>query len=437
MRISKIEVQNFKSFDNQEFPFNNVHVIIGANASGKSNFIEIFEFLQQIKQNGIHQAIAYFGGVNSLLNFNAASREFRIKIEVDPKIRLFSKTSLTEKVLVRNTSLITYELTVRTKSKTSKEFTFKEELLFYEYFSINEFQENEVGDELERHDKTFKFGVIREFNESFNIDAPNLSKERFYYADKLEELELEFEYQAPFQQRQTSEELNHKNFKERSILEYKGFIPRNLFDFGIYDIDTKILKNTKEVSPKGVRLQKNGLYLRQIIKDIIETDKERFLTDVQDILSFISDIKVNDFEGELKFSIKEKYYQNNFTTEGLLSDGTVAVIAFIIILYYQENSIIFIEEPEHSLHPSLIEDVIEAVYDVSSFLDKQVILTTHSPQLLKFIQVLNKKEDIIIISRNENGSSILDKLENKEMAEAFLKNDLGLDVLFIQNLLNR
>ena len=258
MRISKIEVQNFKNFGKQTFEFNDVHVIIGANASGKSNFIEIFEFLKKIKEDGIQNAIDFFGGVNSLLNFKTSSRDFRIKIEIEPKIQLTLRTLLTEKTLVKNTSKITYEIVVRTKNKSSKEYTFKEELFFYEYFSINRFKDDELGAELKKHDKIFKYGVSREFNQTFKIDAPNTTDEKFFYADDLDEINLEFRYQAPFQH-QTIEELNNKNFKKSSILEYRGlFMPHNLFDFGIYDIDTKILKKRNEIDTNVNYLEKDG-----------------------------------------------------------------------------------------------------------------------------------------------------------------------------------
>jgi predicted ATPase len=434
MRISKIEVENFKNFGIQKFEFKDVHVLIGANAAGKSNFIEIFEFLKKIKEEGIHNAVSDFGGVDSLLNFKTSSRDFRIKVELEPQIHLRPKTSLTQKTLVKNTSKITYEILVRTKSKNSKEYTFKEELSFEEYFSINKFDDNELGEELKRHDKLFKYGVSREFNQTFKLDAPDTTDEKFFYADDLDEINLEFRYQAPFQ-RQTIEELNSDNFKERSILEYRGlFMPPNLFDFGIYDIDSKILKNKNENDSPANYLKKNGSNLRKIIKNILESEEqEQFIASVLGMLDFIIDIQVSEKEGALELAIKERFNER-FTKDKLLSDGTVTAIALIVILYYQDQSILFIEEPEHGLHPSLIDDIMSAVYDVAEFLDKQIIITTHNPSLLTQLKTL---DDLVLISRNEeNGNSILEKPKDKEMVQAFLQAELGIDELFIQNLLN-
>ena len=45
MAIKKIKISNFKSFKNLEIELGKFNVLIGANASGKSNFIQIFNTL--------------------------------------------------------------------------------------------------------------------------------------------------------------------------------------------------------------------------------------------------------------------------------------------------------------------------------------------------------------------------------------------------------
>ncbi|KLO21563.1 hypothetical protein X275_08740 [Marinitoga sp. 1197] len=51
MKIKKLKVKNFKSFNELEVELKNFNVLIGANAAGKSNFIHIFEFLRDIAQS--------------------------------------------------------------------------------------------------------------------------------------------------------------------------------------------------------------------------------------------------------------------------------------------------------------------------------------------------------------------------------------------------
>ena len=44
MAIKSIRVKNFKSFKDVEVHLGNFNVLIGANASGKSNFIQVIKF---------------------------------------------------------------------------------------------------------------------------------------------------------------------------------------------------------------------------------------------------------------------------------------------------------------------------------------------------------------------------------------------------------
>jgi predicted ATPase len=84
MAIKRIEIQNFKSFRHQTIELGQFNVLIGANASGKSNFLQIFQFISDIAHHGLSNAISMPGGVEYLRNTNlAAQKDFALKIVVD------------------------------------------------------------------------------------------------------------------------------------------------------------------------------------------------------------------------------------------------------------------------------------------------------------------------------------------------------------------
>lgn len=60
MKISNIEIKNFKSFKDISVDLNKFNVIIGESASGKSNFIEAFKFLKDIYE-GYEKGIMMHG----------------------------------------------------------------------------------------------------------------------------------------------------------------------------------------------------------------------------------------------------------------------------------------------------------------------------------------------------------------------------------------
>ena len=150
-----------------------------------------------------------------------------------------------------------------------------------------------------------------------------------------------------------------------------------------------------------------------------------------DILPFINDVKVERyFDNSLIMLLDESYNKGKFLPDFLLSDGTISVVFLILALYFDENKLLIFEEPEKNIHPALISRLMQHFYDVST--KKQIVITTHSPEILKHSNI----EDLYLISRNDEGFSEISKPANQEMVKAFLANDLGIDELFVQNLLD-
>ena len=88
MKITKIEISNFKSFDNQSIQLNDFNLLVGANASGKSNLVQAFQFLRDIVNHGLENAISLQGGVEYLRNIKIAPSQplsFRIIMQGESK----------------------------------------------------------------------------------------------------------------------------------------------------------------------------------------------------------------------------------------------------------------------------------------------------------------------------------------------------------------
>lgn len=116
-----------------------------------------------------------------------------------------------------------------------------------------------------------------------------------------------------------------------------------------------------------------------------------------------------------------------------LSDGArrlfyiISEVTFPALFYFQvkrltpnrgdTNKIILIEEPELGLHPSQLDSLMQFLEEMSG--EYQIIITTHSPQVL---DILNKNElDRIIIAKysSKNGTR-LKHLTRKEQEKAAL-----------------
>lgn len=65
-----------------------------------------------------------------------------------------------------------------------------------------------------------------------------------------------------------------------------------------------------------------------------------------------------------------------------VSDGTIQALALLIALYDQRTPLLVIEEPENSVHPWILRQLLDLVREVPR---KQIVLTTHSPVLLNYV----------------------------------------------------
>ena len=155
-----------------------------------------------------------------------------------------------------------------------------------------------------------------------------------------------------------------------------------------------------------------------------------FLNLLTDLLPHIKDIKVEKFtETHLLLKIKETYSEKHYLPAPLSSDGTINAIGLIVALYFNKKPLTIIEEPERNIHPHLISRVINMMKDASR--NKQIIVTTHNPEIVRHADI----NDILLISRDEEGFSHISNPMDKEETRIFLENEMGLAELFVDNLL--
>ena len=87
MKVSKITIRNWRNFKKADVKMQDRTFIVGANASGKSNFLDIFRFLRDVASSsggGLQKAIKDRGGMKKVRSL-AARREPNILLDVTMK----------------------------------------------------------------------------------------------------------------------------------------------------------------------------------------------------------------------------------------------------------------------------------------------------------------------------------------------------------------
>jgi predicted ATPase len=421
MKIKNLYIENFKSFGKVEVAFQAINLLIGANASGKTNLITLFEFLKNIQTFGIEEAISKMGGFGSLLNFNANSRGFTIRIELEFDDILYTEDISADSQILKKREKVFYEIEANQKDshfQIREKISFKE--IFVEYNPTTEYQK-ELCD--------ITYGVTNKFGRFETFENPITIKPLSNGITPILAVDLPFSAQM-------LATLN-KEYKNRSILEYRGiFIPSNLFQFGVHDIQPRLAK-LDNLNANIDILNKDGSNLTQVVNQILKKDSEtveQFIASVGGLLDFIEEIKVDRFENLLLMRIKE-VYNKEFTSSSLMSDGTASAIAMIVALYNQPFQISFFEEPEQAIHPALIRQMVERFYDEANYMDKQLFITTHSPEMLKYFYKTNQFQNILAVSRaRKTGLTQITSLTTDAEVEMLLEV-LGIEELFIQKII--
>lgn len=426
MLIEHIHVRNFKSIKEATLNLEPLTVIVGANAAGKSNIINVFRFISNIITVGIDNAIALQGGIPYLTN---ACLKKGTPIEISFTVNLSSEGWVRHsdiKHIGFEIERIHYHFIIQPNLRGNGYHIYRDTLQFdFKCMKVNASAKKE--DRYTDMSESLTFLFDRKTPESSVKVSFSFSDNSSFDNDTKEKIKQD-----------TSAfffcKLANENKKELMLYRMALLLPPFFSEdslIRIFDFDPRVLKaSSSMVSIR--RLNEDGSNLALVLRGILNTKEKRkkLTTLLNEFLPFVESITVdNNLDKSVSYKLQEKYSNKSFHAN-FLSDGTVSVLAIIIALYFEaESNVIILEEPERNIHPKLLPDFLASAEDVST--EKQVIITTHNPELLKHSSISNVR----LVTRDKTGFSIVSSPKDSETVQRFIKNDLGLDDLFIQDLL--
>jgi predicted ATPase len=384
--IKQLTVKNWKSFEEATFYVDPLTILIGANASGKSNLLDAFLFLQRISANvGISQAIS--GDVNlpplrGGLEWVCRKPENRFTIEAiiekSEKQDYCYTISCTvndvkAEVFYESLSVLTYS----GKNKTPRE---------KHLFKTAQEEANTPGVPTYFYTGTQGRGKRIDLNRTHCIlsqaDALNLRKEVVDGIKKvLSELQRIFVFDP---------------------------VPSHMRDY-------KPFSDTLQADGSNIAGVLAGLETER--KNEVEMTLTHYLKDLPE-----KDVKRVWAEPVGKFNTDAMLYceegwgrQTNEVDARGMSDGTLRYLAIMMaLLTRKENGLLIIEEIDNGLHPARADILVDMLKTLGKKRHIDIVVTTHNPALLDaagntmvpFITVVHRDE--------KSGSSILTPLEEIE-----------------------
>jgi predicted ATPase len=432
--VKKIKVSNFKSFKVLELDFDDFNVIIGPNASGKSNFIQIFKFLRDIQDYGLDNAISLQGGMELLRNIKVGSQA-PVSIEITAATEAQLTAVLGRQLRTKERSRVfhnVYEITYKfslTSTKTGKGYTIAEDTVtmktrLYARAPVYLARARRAGRDISDV-KTESFGeavvIINNIKGKLKpeIHADALEKQRI----------LEDKYQIYPE--------SHFKIRSRAIMlepAYAYLLQSEALSvvfksISIFDFDPKLPKRATSIIGKA-ELEEDGSNLPLVLKRIQEdrSKKQELSTLITALLPFVETLNVERFaDRSMLMKLRERYTGKRYLPASVISDGTINVTALIVALYFAGKRLTIIEEPERNVHPALISEITELLREVSS--TKQIVVTTHSAQLVRNL----KPTEMLLIQRDGEGFTTVTRTSQNSEIMDFLRNGMGIDELYVQN----
>ena len=351
MILKNIKLHNWKNFQNCEVELSERCFIIGANASGKSNFIDALRFLRDIakQSGGLQTAVEERGGITKIRCL-AARRQSNVSITVELgnpneaqnlwRYHLdFAHTG--GGVIKSQVKIITEEV----YSYHDKKYILKRD-----------------GQTKDEDDETLKFTHLEQVTANRSFRELQAFFQNIEYLNVIPQLVRE---SSSVVTSFTKEDYYGRNFLERLA---------------------RMNEKTR------------NLYFRRINQSL------RIAVPQLEELNFVSD-KMGIPHLEAKYIHWRA--QGSKQQEMQFSDGTLRLIGFLFALL-DNNGVVLLEEPEINLHSGIISQIPELISKIQrskkSKSGSQILITTHSYDILSVSGI--STDEVLLLQNTPEGTTI-------------------------------
>lgn len=365
--VRRVRIRNYKSIAFCDLTLEPLTILVGRNASGKSNFLDALGFLRDVATVGVREAVRAHGGRDAVLYRGAAEPVVSIEIE-----GAFGHSGAGEEA----TEEAAFRLDVGLPADRAPEircerFTLGDDPRGPDGYSA-------CGDDITRYD-----------------DDPG--GRRLPWRNHLTPI------------------LTRWN-KDSGL----GYLSA-LLGVRHYGFDPSRIRPPQAPRP-GEYLTRDGANLASVLRSIRDADPFWFDRINAYLRSVTPDIQVDRVEQvggyeTIQFRVGDEDSDRPLTLPAAsMSDGTLRVLAALTAAIQDfppdgPPSLVAIEEPETSLHPAAMRSLVAALDEAT--LRTQILITTHSPDLLDAEEV--KPENVRVV-RMVDGKTVIGPVD-----EAFVE----------------
>jgi predicted ATPase len=386
MLIRNLKISGVLSFGAKgiDLPLRPLNVLIGANGSGKSNFIEILNLLRYLPTR-LDSPIMSSGGMGEWLYGGAAGFNIEpplVKIEAVVEKLKGQVMGLRHSIVIRPNG----------DFPAVDDETIENEAVIGSDTEVRWFYRMNGGNGMlnERGADTDGGGEVRVlYRENLDSRASILSQMR-----------------------------DPDRFRAFDLLQraYSGIHIYREWCFG----PGTVARSAPQADAPIDHVGRRGENLAAVIASMGSKRRNEFVTVLRSLYDNIEGVRVAPGPGGgLKLYVEESSGME--ISANRLSDGTLRFLFLLaILLDPAPPRLIVIEEPELGLHPDVIPKIAELLVNASK--RTQLVVTTHSRML---IDALGDDPDSVIVCEKHDGQTTLERLDAERMKVWLEKYSLG------------
>lgn len=350
-QFEKIHVEGFRRLTNVNIELRSLNVLIGANGSGKTSFLDMFTLMAAAASGRLNKTISEFHGIEANIGVTHApwlACKLSMALDGDPSLH--------------------YRLALKPRGAG------------YEIIDETLYQQRNPQPPPFKHIES-KNGNVRYFMPEVNrLERPNWehdpNESALFQVPKM--------FQEPEKFRKRLASLTHYH-----VLDVSPRAP------------VRLPQQMRDAKLPG----RNGEDLVSCLYTLRETDPDRFEL-VEDTLraGFHSFERLNFppvAAGMLAMTWKDNTSKHPFYMHQL-SEGTLRFLWLVTLLQSPGlTAVTLIDEPEVSLHPELLSLLADLMREASR--KTQLIVATHADRLVRYL----KPNEVLTVDVNENGSAEL------------------------------
>ena len=377
MLFNRLKISGLLSFgpDGLDLPLQALNVFIGANGSGKSNFLEILALLKAAPRS-LPEPVKEMGGVREWMwKGEGGSSEATIEAIVEnPKGRM----ALRHVLIIR---------------EHGGRF--------------------EVVDERIENEKAYGDKLQPYFHYNFRRGHPMLKSQA--EEDRPLSREQIMPEESILSQIKDPERYPSLAYLQEKYSEIRLF--RN-WSFG----PGATLRKEQSASGRNDFLADGGENLALVLSKIRTRVKKELLAGLKQLFQGIVDLNPVVDGGNVQLFLEEEGGRQIPATR--LSDGTLRYICLLAILLHPEPPpLVAIEEPELGLHPDVLPYIADLLVQASE--RTQLFVTTHSQMIVDALGRNAEQSGSVIVCERVDGTSRFERLDPEHLKEWLHKYSLG------------